>query len=89
MTAELSAIIPASTEGIGYVVWIEKAFGKYFSFLAGYWSCVCNLLDKAIYPVLFLDYLNVILGKNFFLLCSSLLFLLSPLLVLFFVKILL
>eukprot|EP01087_Luapelamoeba_hula_P013197 TRINITY_DN3771_c1_g1_i2.p1 TRINITY_DN3771_c1_g1~~TRINITY_DN3771_c1_g1_i2.p1 ORF type:complete len:579 (-),score=79.20 TRINITY_DN3771_c1_g1_i2:164-1900(-) len=59
-TAELASIIPAS-EGIGYVVWIERAFGKFCSFQASYWSCVCNLLDKALYPVLFMDYLDVML----------------------------
>lgn len=59
VTAELSNIFP-DQDGMGFVVWIQEAFGNYISFQAGYWSCLCNMLDKAIYPVLFIDYLQVL-----------------------------
>jgi len=60
MTAELSSLVKEE-HGVGFVVWIQLAFGRFVSFQAGLWSCVCNILDKALYPVLFLDYLQGLL----------------------------
>eukprot|EP01102_Stenamoeba_stenopodia_P012297 TRINITY_DN3862_c0_g1_i1.p1 TRINITY_DN3862_c0_g1~~TRINITY_DN3862_c0_g1_i1.p1 ORF type:complete len:463 (-),score=85.80 TRINITY_DN3862_c0_g1_i1:86-1474(-) len=63
VTAELSNLFP-DQDGMGFVMWIREAFGDFISFQAGYWSCLCNILDKAIYPVLFLDYLEVLVLKE-------------------------
>ncbi|MBA4394829.1 MAG: hypothetical protein C0407_14860 [Desulfobacca sp.] len=59
MTAELSTAIP---ENGGYVVWVEKAFGRFWGFQEGWWSWMCSLADNALYPVLFLDYLTYLRG---------------------------
>jgi amino acid transporter len=54
MTAELSTAMPE--EG-GYVVWVEKAFGRFWGFQEGWLSWICSFADNALYPVMFLDYL--------------------------------
>ena len=59
MTAELSTAIP---ENGGYVVWVEKAFGRFWGFQEGWWSWMGSLADNALYPVLFLDYLAYLRG---------------------------
>ncbi len=50
MTAELTSAIPV--EG-GYVVWVERAFGKNWGFLCGWWTWIYAWIDVAIYPGLF------------------------------------
>jgi amino acid transporter len=54
MTAELSTAMP---EDGGYVVWVEKAFGRFWGFQEGWLSWLCSFADNALYPVMFLDYL--------------------------------
>eukprot|EP01101_Sappina_pedata_P010073 TRINITY_DN6252_c0_g1_i1.p1 TRINITY_DN6252_c0_g1~~TRINITY_DN6252_c0_g1_i1.p1 ORF type:complete len:480 (+),score=128.92 TRINITY_DN6252_c0_g1_i1:190-1440(+) len=64
ITAELCSVVK-DDQGVGFVVWIDMAFGKFVSFQAGFWSCICNVLDKALYPVLFIDYLQFLfLNQN-------------------------
>jgi amino acid transporter len=59
MTAELSSAMP---EDGGYVVWVERAFGRFWAFQEGRWSWLCSFADNALYPVMFADYLAYITG---------------------------
>jgi amino acid transporter len=59
MTAELSAAMP---EDSGYVVWVERAFGRFWGFQEGWLSWLCSFADNALYPVMFLDYLVYLRG---------------------------
>ncbi len=59
MTAELAAAMP---EDGGYVVWVEKAFGRFWGFLEGWLSWLCSFADNALYPVMFVDYLAYLRG---------------------------
>ena len=59
MTAELSAAMP---EDGGYVVWVERAFGRFWGFQEGWWSWLCSFADNALYPVMFVDYLSYLRG---------------------------
>lgn len=53
--AELASAMP--DEG-GYVVWVERAFGRFWGFLVGWWSWIDSFVDVAIYPALFADYVR-------------------------------
>jgi amino acid transporter len=70
MTAELSAAMP---EDGGYVVWVERAFGRFWGFQEGWWSWLCSFADNALYPVLFAEYLKFWFPKmtpaQYFLVC--------------------
>ena len=55
MTAELGSMIP---EAGGYVVWIHRAFGPFWSHQNAVWNLVANAFDNALYPVMFVDYLR-------------------------------
>src|ERR1043165_6318636 len=59
MTAELSAAMP---EDGGYVVWVERAFGRFWGLQEGWVSWVCSFADNALYPVMFVDYLSYLRG---------------------------
>lgn len=59
MTAELSTAMP---EDGGYVIWVEKAFGRFWGFQEGWLSWLCSFADNALYPVMFVDYLAYLLG---------------------------
>ncbi len=59
MTAELSTAMP---EDGGYVVWVERAFGKFWGFQEGWISWLCSFADNALYPVMFVDYLAYLRG---------------------------
>jgi len=54
MTAELSAAMP---EDGGFVVWVERAFGRFWGFQEGWLSWLYSFFDNALYPVMFVDYL--------------------------------
>lgn len=58
MTAELSCLMP---ENGGHVVWIDRAFGKFLGSLNATSGFVCNVFDNALYPVLFVEYLDTLL----------------------------
>ena len=45
MTAELSAAMP---EDGGYVVWVEKGFGRFWGFQEGWISWLCSFADNAL-----------------------------------------
>ena len=53
--SELASAIPA--EG-GYVTWVRRAFGPFWSFQVGWWSWLDSFVDVAIYPALFVEYLK-------------------------------
>ncbi|XP_068656956.1 probable polyamine transporter At3g19553 [Aristolochia californica] len=55
VTAELAAAFPQNG---GYVVWISSAFGPFWGFQEGFWKWFSGVMDNALYPVLFLDYLK-------------------------------
>ncbi len=59
MTAELSAAMP---EDGGYVVWVHRAFGRFWGFQEGWLSWLCSFADNALYPVMFVDYLSYMNG---------------------------
>jgi amino acid transporter len=59
MTAELSTAMP---EDGGYVIWVEKAFGRFWGFQEGWLSWLCSFADNALYPVMFVDYLTYLRG---------------------------
>ncbi|HXF75443.1 MAG TPA: APC family permease [Methylomirabilota bacterium] len=59
MTAELSTAMP---EDGGYVVWVNKAFGRFWGFQEGWLSWLCSFVDSALYPVMFVDYLAYLRG---------------------------
>jgi len=59
MTAELSTAMP---EDGGYVIWVEKAFGRFWGFQEGWLSWLCSFADNALYPVMFVDYLAYLRG---------------------------
>src|SRR6266704_6709615 len=58
LVGELASMLPA--EG-GYYVWVKRAFGRFWGFWNGWLSWVYSLIDMAIYPVLFLQYLRFFL----------------------------
>ncbi|XP_019169129.1 PREDICTED: probable polyamine transporter At3g19553 [Ipomoea nil] len=55
VTAELATAFP---ENGGYVVWISSAFGPFWGFQEGLWKWLSGVVDNALYPLLFLDYLK-------------------------------
>ncbi|CAG9462733.1 unnamed protein product [Pedinophyceae sp. YPF-701] len=55
VTAELATTFP---ENSGYVAWVTAAFGPFWGFMEGFWKWVSGVTDNAIYPVLFLSYLQ-------------------------------
>src|SRR5947209_5759528 len=59
MAAELAAAMP---EDGGYVVWVQRAFGRFWGFQEGWWSWLCSFADNALYPVMFADYLTYLRG---------------------------
>ena len=52
--AELASALPE--EG-GYVIWVQRAFGRFWGFQVGWWSWINSFVDVAVYPALFVDYL--------------------------------
>ncbi|KAM7265375.1 hypothetical protein ACFE04_003058 [Oxalis oulophora] len=55
VTAELATTFP---ENGGYVIWISSAFNPFWGFQEGFWKWISGVMDNALYPVLFLDYLK-------------------------------
>lgn len=55
MTIEMSCMIPESG---GHVLWVYRAFGPFWSFMNGSFAFACSLLDNAMFPSLFLEYLS-------------------------------
>lgn len=55
ITAEMGTVFP---ENCGYVVWVSSALGPYWGFQQGWMKWLSGVIDNALYPVLFLDYLK-------------------------------
>ena len=55
LIGELASMLPA--EG-GYYVWVKRAFGPFWGFWNGWLSWAYSLVDMALYPVLFRQYLG-------------------------------
>lgn len=55
ITAEMGTMFP---ENGGYVVWVSSALGHYWGFQQGWMKWLSGVIDNALYPVLFLDYLD-------------------------------
>jgi amino acid transporter len=60
LIGEIASMLPA--EG-GYYQWVKRAFGRGWGFWNGWLSWVYSLIDMAIYPVLFLQYLRFFLPQ--------------------------
>ncbi|MBI3246490.1 MAG: APC family permease [Deltaproteobacteria bacterium] len=60
MAAELAAAMP---EDGGYVVWVKRAFGRFWGFQEGWWSWLYSFADNALYPIMFVDYLTYLRGE--------------------------
>lgn len=59
VTAELGSAFQCASGG---VAWVEEAFGESTGFLCGWLSWISGATDNAIYPILFLEYLESVLG---------------------------
>lgn len=55
ITAEMGTMFP---ENGGYVVWVSSAIGPFWGFQQGWMKWLSGVIDNALYPVLFLDYLK-------------------------------
>ena len=55
IVGELASMLPE--EG-GYYRWVQRAFGDFWAFQNGWLTWLYSLVDMAIYPVLFLQYLG-------------------------------
>ncbi|KAL1354119.1 probable polyamine transporter At1g31830 isoform X2 [Arachis hypogaea] len=55
ITAEMGTMFP---ENSGYVVWVSTALGPFWGFQQGWMKWLSGVIDNALYPVLFLDYLK-------------------------------
>ncbi|PNY18142.1 putative polyamine transporter [Trifolium pratense] len=55
VTAELATTFPHNG---GYVIWVSSAFGPFWGFQQGFLKWFSGVMDNALYPVLFLDYLK-------------------------------
>ncbi|CAI9104773.1 OLC1v1003525C1 [Oldenlandia corymbosa var. corymbosa] len=55
ITAELGTMFP---ENGGYVVWVASALGPFWGFQQGWVKWLSGVIDNALYPVLFLDYVK-------------------------------
>ena len=65
IVGELASILPE--EG-GYYRWVDRAFGRFWAFQNGWLTWMYSLVDMAIYPVLFNQYLRYFvpnLGSRF------------------------
>src|SRR5436305_465342 len=55
IVGELSSMLPV--EG-GYYRWVDRAFGRFWAFQNGWLTWMYSLVDMAIYPLLFNQYLG-------------------------------
>src|SRR6516162_274217 len=58
IVGELASMLPE--EG-GYYRWVDRAFGRFWAFQNGWLTWMYSLVDMAIYPVLFNQYLRYFL----------------------------
>ncbi|KAF8369875.1 hypothetical protein HHK36_032089 [Tetracentron sinense] len=58
ITAELATAYPGNG---GYVIWADRAFGPFWGSLMGSWKFLSGVINNAAYPVLYMDYLKLVL----------------------------
>src|ERR671923_227930 len=58
IVGELASMLPE--EG-GYYRWVDRAFGRFWAFQNGWLTWIYSLVDMAIYPVLFNQYLRYLI----------------------------
>jgi amino acid transporter len=58
VTAAMAEMAEAMPEEGGYVAWVRRALGPFWSFQVGWWSWLNSFVDVAVYPALFADYLR-------------------------------
>jgi len=61
MTLEMTCMIP---ETGGHVLWVYRAFGPFWSYINGFFAFACSLLNNAMYPTLFVEYLGLLFPKT-------------------------
>ncbi len=80
VAAELSTAMPE--EG-GYYVWVRESLGQFWGFQEGWWNLLQTFADSAIYPVLFVGYLQAFVpemdGRARFLVSAALIWLVAGL----------
>eukprot|EP00899_Mesostigma_viride_P019846 jgi/Mesvir1/27863/Mv07532-RA.1 len=59
MTAEMSCMMP---ENGGQILWVDRTFGPFWSFQNSFMVLFVNVLNGATMPVLFLDYVEKLVG---------------------------
>mmetsp|Transcript_31421 Transcript_31421/g.68704 ORF Transcript_31421/g.68704 Transcript_31421/m.68704 type:complete len:454 (-) Transcript_31421:171-1532(-) len=62
MTAELACMMP---ENGGHILWVDRAFGSFWSFLNSYATLFSLIFEGGLYPVMFMDYMGELLGKEY------------------------
>eukprot|EP01103_Thecamoeba_quadrilineata_P010816 TRINITY_DN243_c1_g2_i1.p1 TRINITY_DN243_c1_g2~~TRINITY_DN243_c1_g2_i1.p1 ORF type:complete len:467 (+),score=79.79 TRINITY_DN243_c1_g2_i1:139-1539(+) len=55
MTAELATMMD---ENGGYIIWSERAFGRFVGWMSAFNRFLSNTIDMAVYPVLFVSYMQ-------------------------------
>ncbi|KAJ8770142.1 hypothetical protein K2173_011237 [Erythroxylum novogranatense] len=58
VTAELTTVFPGDG---GFVIWADQAFGPFWGSLLGTWKYLTGVMNLASYPVLWIDYLKLVL----------------------------
>ncbi len=61
IVGELASMLPE--EG-GYYRWVDRAFGRFWAFQNGWLTWMYSLVDMAIYPVLFNQYLRYFIRRE-------------------------
>jgi amino acid transporter len=59
MTAELACMMP---ENGGHILWVDRAFGRFWSYQNSYWTLASFIFEGALFPVLFMDYFSAATG---------------------------
>eukprot|EP00897_Mesotaenium_endlicherianum_P005212 jgi/Mesen1/4719/ME000241S03766 len=66
MTAELSCMMP---DNGGHVLWVDKAFGPFWSFQNSYWTLLQAIFEGGLYPVMFMDYISHLMAVELTVAC--------------------
>lgn len=61
MTAELACMMP---ENGGHILWVNRAFGTFWSFQNSYSTLFSTIFEGGLYPVMFMDYMGELLGME-------------------------
>jgi len=59
MTAELACMMP---ENGGHILWVDRAFGPFWSFVNSYATLFSLIFEGGLYPVMFMDYVGQLMG---------------------------